>query len=351
MTAICRNCGEPVGENDGFCEACGTELAPAVDSAGDGRALPECPVCSADESMPTPAITADGYCEGCGRKVPSGRDHVELDIGVAAGVSDRGLRHARNEDAMAMASAPGPDGSVVLAVVCDGVSSAPRADEASLTAARTAIRVLLSGARAGSDPAEISATAARAGGGSLYGLAGPSGAPAATYASAVVTSDAVTVCWLGDSRVYWLGAADTDSECLTTDDSLAEEIVSAGLATAEQAMTLPQAHVITRWLGADLPNPEPHVARFTPPGPGVVLICSDGLWNYRQDAEGLAAMAMPAAQTQPLDTAAALVKFAVDCGGVDNITVVLVPFPPAAPESLRGETADEPARLHRRHRP
>lgn len=330
MTAACRNCGEPVGEANGLCEACGAELAPAVDSAGTWSA---CPVCSADESMPAPVITPDGHCESCGREVPSGRDHVELDIGAAVGVSDRGLRHARNEDAMAMASAMGPDGPVTLAVVCDGVSSAPRADEASLVAARAAIGVLLSGIRSGGDPGEVADKAARAGAASLTGLADSSGAPAATYVSAIVSCESVTVCWLGDSRAYWLAADGMDTRRLTTDDSLAEEIVAAGLATAEQAMALPQAHVITRWLGADLPDPVPHVARFTPPGPGVVLVCSDGLWNYRQDAEGLAAMAMPAAITQPLATAAALTKFAVDRGGMDNITVVLAPFPPPAPVS------------------
>jgi serine/threonine protein phosphatase PrpC len=40
---------------------------------------------------------------------------------------------------------------------------------------------------------------------------------------------------------------------VTRDDSLAEEIVAAGLATMDEAMASPQAHVITRWLGADLP--------------------------------------------------------------------------------------------------
>jgi serine/threonine protein phosphatase PrpC len=39
-------------------------------------------------------------------------------------------------------------------------------------------------------------------------------------------------------------------------------------------------------------------------------------------------MAMPAALERPLDAAADLVKFAIDSGGLDNITVVLIPFPP-----------------------
>jgi serine/threonine protein phosphatase PrpC len=258
---------------------------------------------------------------------------VELDVGLAAGVTDRGLRHTRNEDAMALAVTMSPDGPAALAVVCDGVSSAPRADEASLIAARAAIRALLLAVRAGDDPAAASAAAARAGGTALAELTGPAGAPAATYASAVVTGDAVTVCWLGDSRVYWLAAEGSSSRCLTKDDSVAQELVAAGIATAEEAMASPQAHVITRWLGADLPDPQPHVARFEPPGPGVVLICSDGLWNYRTEPADLAAMALPAALNDPPAAAVALVKFAVEAGGADNITAVLAPFPPVRSES------------------
>jgi serine/threonine protein phosphatase PrpC len=299
MTGGCPSCGEPVGSADGFCEACGIELH-------------------------APAVSAPG------------KDHGELDVGLAAGVTDRGLRHSRNEDAMALAATRDADGPVAIAVVCDGVSSAPRADEASLTAAGAAVRELLSGVRAGDDPADVSKAAARAGGAALSGLADQAGAPAATYASAVVGAGAVTVCWLGDSRVYWLSAA--ASACLTRDDSLAEEIVEAGLASAEEAMASPHAHVITRWLGADLPEPEAHVTRFEPAGPGVVLVCSDGLWNYRPDADDLAAVALPGALTDPLATAAALVKFAVDAGGIDNITVVLVPFPLASTKTLPRET-------------
>ncbi|MGC1753624.1 MAG: serine/threonine protein phosphatase, partial [Trebonia sp.] len=164
----------------------------------------------------------------------------------------------------------------------------------------------------------------------LTDMADSDGAPAATYVSATIDPEHVTLCWLGDSRAYWLTADPAGSVRLTKDDSIAEEIVAAGVATVDEAMASPQAHVITRWLGADLPDPEPHVARFRPPGPGVVLICSDGLWNYRPEAGDLAGLVMPAAQTEPLPAAAGLVKFAVDRGGLDNITVVLIPVPFAA---------------------
>jgi serine/threonine protein phosphatase PrpC len=334
MTYHCPSCGQPFDPADGFCEACGAPVVPAaVSSDTDGSVL-ECPVCSADSSVEPASISAEGYCESCGRKVPSVRDHVELDVGLAAGVTDRGLRHSRNEDAMALAGTLSARGPAAVAVVCDGVSSAPRADEASLTAVRAAVRVLLAAVRAGDDPAAASRAAALAGGAALAGLVGPEGAPAATYASAVVAGDGVTVCWLGDSRIYWLAEDGSDSRLLTRDDSLAEELVASGLATAEEAMASPQAHVITRWLGADLPEPQPHVARFEPPGPGVVLVCSDGLWNYRPDPAELAALAMPTALEDPLAAAVALVKFAVEAGGADNITAVLTPFPPVWSESL-----------------
>ena len=277
---------------------------------------------------------------------------MEEDLGQVAGVSDRGLRHSRNEDAMHFAVADTDEGPVAVAIVCDGVSSAPRPDEASWSAVNAGITLLAEGAERGDDPAAISRTAVRAAGVALTELAGPDGAPASTYVSAIVAQGQVTVCWLGDSRAYWLaanapapaGPNDTiditgGSRRVTRDDSLAEEIVAAGLATMDEAMASPQAHVITRWLGADLPEPEPHVEQFTPTGPGVLLLCSDGLWNYRPEAAELAAMAMPAALTRPLDAAADLAKFALDSGGLDNITVVIIPFPPrtdAVPASRAG---------------
>ena len=322
----CPTCGGTTGTADSFCESCGTELAPPVSSADPPGHTAQCPVCSLDESATPGPVSAEGYCESCGRKVPSGRDHVELNLELLAGVTDRGLRHPRNEDAMALATTETPAGPVAIAVVCDGVSSSPNPEDASLTGAQAAVRMLLSSIRRGDDPDEASTAAVRQAHEAMAILGSPSRAPSATYISAIVTPEAVTVCWLGDSRAYWL-ATESGSVRLTKDDSLAEELVAQGQMTEAEAMASPQAHVITRWLGADLPDPEPHVARFRPPGPGVVLICSDGLWNYRPEAADLSELALPAGLTDPLTAAAGLVKFAVDRGGLDNITAVLIPIP------------------------
>jgi serine/threonine protein phosphatase PrpC len=290
-------------------------------SRDDSPGARQCPACSADSGEQVLA-GPDGRCTSCGQPLVINADHVEKDLGQVVGVSDRGLRHHRNEDAFHIAVVPTAAGQVAVAIVSDGVSSAPRPDEASLTAVRTGMKLLAEGVQRGDDPAEASLTAA-------------------TYVSAVVSRELITISWLGDSRAYWLAAEgltpggpnDTiditgGSRRITRDDSLAEEMVAAGLASMDDAMASPQAHVITRWLGADLPDPLAHLEQFTPTGPGVLLLASDGLWNYRQEAAELAAMAMPAALERPLDAAADLVKFAIDSGGLDNITVVLIPFPP-----------------------
>jgi serine/threonine protein phosphatase PrpC len=302
-------------------------------SGADPGAEVGCPSC------PGSAVTPEGYCETCGRRVPAGDDHAEIYLGLVAGVTDRGLRHHRNEDAMALATARMPGGPVVLAVVCDGVSTSSRADEASKAAAQAAMGVLLGAVRTGDDLGAATRRAFEAAQQALLALAAghgmPGNAPSATFAAAIVTEQEVTVCWLGDSRVYWLAAGDGSGDAgngsatrqLTRDDSVAQELIARGLPEAE-ALASRAGHTVTGWIGADLSDAQPHVTTFAPAAEGVVLLCSDGLWNYEQDAAGLAGRALPAALTDPLGAARDLVRFAIDAGGSDNITVVLIPFPP-----------------------
>jgi serine/threonine protein phosphatase PrpC len=277
----------------------------------------------------------------CGAKTPSGHDHVELDLGALAGVTDRGRRHQRNEDAMALAVTGTPGGPAAIAVVCDGVSASDRPDQASLAGADAAARVLAAALRTGGDPARASADAIAAASDAVTGIADPArprgAAPAATYVSAVIVGTAVTVCWAGDSRAYWLPADTAGSaRLLTKDDSWAEELIAAGVPKAE-ALASPQAHQITRWLGADGRIQDPAVTSFEPGCDGVVLLCSDGLWNYLPEPAGLAALALPAALTDPVAAAGRLVAFALEAGGEDNITAVLARFtrgPASDPRSV-----------------
>jgi len=340
----CPSCGQPVWPGDNFCEACRAPLAAAAatpaPAAESVQAAASAHGGSAScQSCGSGPISADGYCEACGRKAPSPRDHIETDLGLLAGVTDRGLRHFRNEDAMALAAVQAAGGAIAIAVVCDGVSGSSRPDEASNAATEAAMRVLVPAARDGQDAATASLQAVQAAQEAVAGLAdaagstAPDDAPSATFVSAVVSAQSVTVCWLGDSRAYWLDAGEAvAARQLTTDDSVAAQMVTAGLLSEAAALDSPQAHVVTGWLGADVSNTAPHVTTFEPTGPGVVLVCSDGLWNYQPDASGLAARVLPAALSSPAEAARTLVEFALKAGGHDNVTVVLAPFPPARPD-------------------
>ena len=107
-------------------------------------------------------------------------------------------------------------------------------------------------------------------------------------------------------------------------------MVARGVLDAPTAMADARAHTITRWLGAD-GEPEPGVVTLRPAGSGVLLLCSDGLWNYLPDPADLAALTLPlVGRDGPFAAASALTAVALDSGGHDNITAVVIPVPPAA---------------------
>lgn len=315
----CPACALPVYPDEDYCEACGQRL--------DAPVARRCPECSST------AISEDGYCDHCGLRQPDGTDHTELEVAGAAGVSDRGKRHTRNEDAMALAETAGG----VVAVVCDGVSSSSRPEDASRIAADTGAAALAEARASGAGPEPATRTAAARAAEAVARLDAHNGEttqptaepPSCTYVSAMTHGSSVTVGWIGDSRAYWL--AGDGGQRLTDDDSWAGQMVSSGALTAEEAERHPNAHVITAWLGADADDPAPHVRTFTPDGPGVLLVCSDGLWNYYPEAEALAA-ALPSS-AGPLEAARTLTGLANDAGGRDNITVVVIPFPPSPTEA------------------
>lgn len=321
----CPDCGTSTVAGDRFCEECGADLHLVTAGMPDGATRPAqaCVACGG------PEIDADGFCTRCGFSQPVSRDRVELNLSGAGGVSDRGLRHHRNEDAMALRVATDPDGKPehVVVVVCDGVSTSDRPDVASKIAADTAADVLLAAARAGDDLTVATGKAVAAALHVVTELNGHSeigNAPACTYVSAVVSGEEITVGWVGDSRAYWL--ADEGSQCLTVDDSWAERMIASGALTTAEAFADPRSHALVAWIGADAGDVQPHVGTARPNRPGVVLVCSDGLWNYLWDAEELAKAVLPAALDEPFRVATELTSVALERGGHDNITVVLVPF-------------------------
>ncbi|KOX29717.1 serine/threonine protein phosphatase [Streptomyces sp. NRRL F-4707] len=301
--------------------------------AGPAAAEKVCVACRAGR------VDDDGYCENCGHAQPRERDHMEQESGPVAAVSDRGLRHHRNEDAFSVGCTVLPDGAPAsVAIVCDGVSSATRPDDASLAASRAAGESLLGALPRGTHPQQAMHDAILAAAQAVNALADEpatareqaphQNAPACTLVGAVVTAGLLVVGWVGDSRVYWVPADRSAPPArLTEDDSWAAQMVAAGLMNEAEAYADERAHAITGWLGADAYELEPHTASFKPDRAGVVVVCTDGLWNYAESAQEMADAVPLDAAARPLHSARVLVGHALDGGGHDNVTVALLPFP------------------------
>ncbi|MFE6158929.1 protein phosphatase 2C domain-containing protein [Streptomyces sp. NPDC056486] len=283
-------------------------------------------------------VDPDGYCENCGHAQPRERDHMEQELDAVAAVSDRGLRHHRNEDAFAISSAALPDGSpAVVAIVCDGVSSATRPDEASLAASRAANESLLDALPRGTHPQQAMHDAILSAADAVNALAAEptqarehsphQNAPACTLVGSIIAGGLLVVGWVGDSRAYWVPDDRSGPTVrLTEDDSWAAQMVAAGLMNEAEAYADERAHAITGWLGADAYELEPHTASFKPDRAGVVVVCTDGLWNYAEAVEEMARAVPVDSAVRPLHSAQVLVGHALDGGGHDNVTVAILPF-------------------------
>lgn len=142
---------------------------------------------------------------------------------------------------------------------------------------------------------------------------------------------------VGDCRVYRF--ADGGLDQLTVDHTEVAELIAAGTIAPEQAHKHPRRNVVTRALGTD---PAPEVDLWIlPPTPGErFLICSDGLPLELTDAQIAQVLRE---QADAYDAARTLVRLAVDAGGRDNVSAVVVD---ALPDEESGSLDDTAPRVH-----
>jgi len=137
-----------------------------------------------------------------------------------------------------------------------------------------------------------------------------------------------TVFNVGDSRVY--AFADDVLTQVTVDHSVVQEMVDAGILHPDDAERHPDSNVITRAVGFD-PDPRPDYWHL-PLRPGLrLLVCSDGLTKELSVRHLTAVLA---AVEGADDAARALVDAAVDAGGRDNVTAVVVDVRRASPSAV-----------------
>jgi len=146
------------------------------------------------------------------------------------------------------------------------------------------------------------------------------GAPMGTTIAALLTYKGNFAClWAGDSRVYRL--RDGSLEQLTTDHTEAQELVDQNVLTVDEAKFFPMRHVITRAIGSGIDLELELVSGNLKEGDRF-LLCSDGLTGHLEDPVIGTCLMTGAGRL----AAQSLINGALEEGGSDNVTVVIVDF-------------------------
>ncbi|HTD14431.1 MAG TPA: protein phosphatase 2C domain-containing protein [Chthoniobacterales bacterium] len=335
----CPRCSASCPDESNYCEECGAALrqpasAVAIEEvtkvvSADPADLLSCPNCGIKLEAGTE------FCPDCGI-APTYPDNFQIaDWPDLVALCDRGIGHPKNEDAVIVKR---KDSRSFLAL-SDGVSHSQRPELAAHRATSAAAAAFMESsyrlpkdllreavARAQAAVAEIPADPNL--------LEDP---PCATLILALVSPNEIAVAWLGDSRAYFL-----TSECarlLTRDHSILVRLVNEAHVTASEALLLPGSHALTRAIGGGVAPEEPDIAIYPVTEPGLLLLCSDGLWNYVPESTTLYGVVRshtlipPPESDSLLPLAEALVKYACAQGGADNISVALTRIAPSNDQS------------------
>ena len=225
-------------------------------------------------------------------------------------LSHVGLRRALNEDTYY------GDSDLGLWLVADGMGGHACGEVASALARETIVREIRDGKSLGQAirlaDEEIIRTSRRRNDSLPMGT---------TVVAARVQGNRFEVAWVGDSRAYlW---RDGQLAQLSQDHSYVQELIAQGTLTSEQARSHPHRNVVTQALGVTDPN-QLNVETLTGElRPGMqLLLCSDGLTEEVDDRGIADTLRQDDCSAQELvDT---LIAAALDGGGSDNVTAILV---------------------------
>ncbi len=229
---------------------------------------------------------------------------------AAAGLTDRGLARANNEDALFV----DPHGRLFL--IADGLGGHAAGEVASALVVET-VSAAAPDAAAWTDPArELGAVLARADAAvrarARDALSGMGATVVALHFDPATA--AVTVAHAGDSRAYRLRAGALAR--LTRDHTPESEI---GMRSDGR-----RSSIITRAIGVGNERTEIDFGRADLLPGDRYLLCSDGLTDMIPDREIAVLLGRDA---PPADACRALVDAALAAGGRDNVTVVVVQIP------------------------
>jgi serine/threonine protein phosphatase PrpC len=253
--------------------------------------------------------------------------------------SDVGRVREFNEDSMGMYSPTDPQeraGKGDLFLVADGMGGHAGGEIASRLAVDSILRFY--SAWTGEDAAAALIAAVQQANAEIYAHGGGQDGLArmgTTCVGAVVRGAELYIVNVGDSRAYRV--RNGRIEQLSRDHSLVAMQVEKGLVDAQQARNLPYRNTITRALGQKPTVEVDHFLHTFQVG-DVIVLCTDGLSGQVEDAEIAAAVS----RYSPDEAAARLVDLANQCGGPDNISVIIVQ---AASDTQPVMEASSPSRI------
>ncbi|MBH5316755.1 Stp1/IreP family PP2C-type Ser/Thr phosphatase [Paenibacillus sp. GSMTC-2017] len=140
-----------------------------------------------------------------------------------------------------------------------------------------------------------------------------------TIVALLVNDDSAIIGHVGDSRAYKVTSEGISQ--LTTDHSLVNELLKSGQLTEEEALHHPRRNVLTRAIGTDR-NVDIDVQSLDLLPDDILMLCSDGLTNMVSEQQLLETVLNDELELEA--KADHLIQLALDAGGDDNITVVLM---------------------------
>lgn len=158
----------------------------------------------------------------------------------------------------------------------------------------------------------------------------------ATVVLLLIRGNAYACIWSGDSRIYRV--RDGGITQLTRDHSEAEELVAQGVMSREEAKKWPRRNVVTRAIGA-ADEPELEIVDGIAESGDTFVLCTDGLTGHVDDDE----IRDLVLTTEPKGISEALVTLALERGGQDNVTVLVVrclPREPTLSDATRAPAAN-----------
>jgi serine/threonine protein phosphatase PrpC len=249
---------------------------------------------------------------------PAPPTHSALDIGTA---TDVGRVREANEDSFLAVRPEGRDGEALVAVA-DGMGGHNAGEVASALAVQ-ALQQILDDGGSTSDADALLTRALELGNRSIWDAAAEDIAKegmGTTIVAALLRADGqAVVANVGDSRAYVF--ADGAAKLLTIDHTWVNQQVRAGQMTPDEARLSPFRNLLTRSLGT---APRVEIDLFKglqlETGDALILV-SDGVTGYLEERD-FSTILRAASDAQ--EAAARLVDEAVQRGGADNATAVVV---------------------------